>query len=77
MAVRIGETYNVVWGKSDDDSDLADILDSGDWLDMRRRRSSSKLASFCLFDEVVTLVRTSPILFQTTNKRHQHKAGAN
>ena len=39
MAVRIGETYNVVWGKSDDDSDLADILDSGDWLDMRRKMS--------------------------------------
>lgn len=37
--VRIGETYNVVWGKSDDDSDLAEILDSGDWLDMRKKMS--------------------------------------
>jgi hypothetical protein len=37
--VRIGETYNVVWGKSDDDFDLADILDSGDWLDMRKKMS--------------------------------------
>jgi len=37
--VRIGETYNVVWGKSDDDSDLVDIFDSGDWLDMRKKMS--------------------------------------
>ena len=35
--VRIGETYNVVWGKSDDDSDFAKILDSGDWLDLRKK----------------------------------------
>jgi hypothetical protein len=35
--VRIGETYNVVWGKSDDDSDFAEILDSGDWLDLRKK----------------------------------------
>jgi hypothetical protein len=35
--VRMGEYYNVVWGKTDDEADIAEVLDTGDWLDMRKK----------------------------------------
>jgi hypothetical protein len=33
----MGEYYNVVWGKTDDEADIAEVLDTGDWLDMRKK----------------------------------------
>jgi hypothetical protein len=31
------EYYNVVWGKTDDEADIAEVLYTGDWLDMRKK----------------------------------------
>ena len=33
----MGEYYNVVWGKTDDEADIAEVLYIGDWLDMRKK----------------------------------------
>jgi hypothetical protein len=33
----VGEYYNVVWGKTDDEADIAEVLYIGDWLDMRKK----------------------------------------
>ena len=35
--VHMGEYYNVIWGKTDDEADIAVVLDTGDWLDMRKK----------------------------------------
>ena len=35
--VRMGEYYNVVWGKTDDEADIAEVSYTGDWLDMRKK----------------------------------------
>jgi hypothetical protein len=32
--VRMGEYYNVVWGRTDDEADIAEVLFTGDLLDM-------------------------------------------
>ena len=33
----LGEYYNIVWGKTDDEADIAEVIDTGDWIDMRKK----------------------------------------
>ncbi|CAC5401420.1 unnamed protein product [Mytilus coruscus] len=40
--IRIGEKYLVHWGDKDGDKDEATVLESGEWLDMRRKEQECK-----------------------------------
>jgi hypothetical protein len=35
--VRIGGYYNVVCGRTDDEADIAEVVYTGDWLDMQKK----------------------------------------
>ena len=35
--VRMGEYYNVVCGRTDDEADIAEVVYTGDWLDMQKK----------------------------------------
>ena len=35
--VRMGEYYNVVCGRTDDEADIAEVAYTGDWLDMQKK----------------------------------------
>ncbi|CAC5423142.1 unnamed protein product [Mytilus coruscus] len=40
--IRIGEKYLVHWGDKDGDKDKATVLESGEWLDLRRKEQECK-----------------------------------
>ncbi|CAC5356248.1 unnamed protein product [Mytilus coruscus] len=42
LTIRIGEKYLVHWGDKDGDKDEATVLESGEWLDMRRKEQECK-----------------------------------
>jgi len=34
--VKIGNTYSVIWGRTNEEIDQADVIGSGTWLEMRK-----------------------------------------
>ena len=34
--VKVGETYNTIWGVNDSDNDQAVVVTTGEWIDMRQ-----------------------------------------